>query len=324
MDQVVRDSLIVERYLAGMTAKEAVEGLGCSVHVCWVALRTAGVVVRPRGSPRRVTSEQLELVRLYRTGLDADTIAKRLGIGRDKVYYALRTTKTSRRSNSKAHRKYLLNERFFEVIDSEVKAYWLGFMSADGNVSGNLVQIDLHEMDADHLKRFARDLESDYEVGLRKTPWLQARLGFFSQQMAVDLASHGVTERKSATLIPWPGPPELMRHYWRGYFDGDGSIFTGADGKWGMSLVSKSEPVVIAFSKAVEGATGKFGRVVQGHFTMDVKYSGINTCKPIAAWMYGEANVVLARKALKAEALRVQIPKRVCQQRTARSNREPY
>ena len=37
-----------------------------------------------------------------------------------------------------------INHNFFENIDSEAKAYLLGFLAADGNVSHNTNKITLH------------------------------------------------------------------------------------------------------------------------------------------------------------------------------------
>ena len=55
---------------------------------------------------------------------------------------------------------YNCNYRFFETIDTEEKAYWLGFIASDGwisinkNTNSGTVGIELQVSDIDHLKKF--------------------------------------------------------------------------------------------------------------------------------------------------------------------------
>ena len=54
------------------------------------------------------------------------------------------------------------DEHSFDVIDTEEKAYWLGFLYADGNVSNtkNEVGITLQSSDIKHLYKFKTFLKS--------------------------------------------------------------------------------------------------------------------------------------------------------------------
>ncbi len=60
-------------------------------------------------------------------------------------------------------RKYKLNESFFEIIDSEEKAYWLGFLMADGSVRAGQsqdgtghwnIRLSLATADKERIERF--------------------------------------------------------------------------------------------------------------------------------------------------------------------------
>ena len=48
------------------------------------------------------------------------------------------------------------NIRNFEIIDTEEKAYWLGFLYADGSVSStdNRIELGLAEKDLNHIEKF--------------------------------------------------------------------------------------------------------------------------------------------------------------------------
>ena len=58
-------------------------------------------------------------------------------------------------------RKYALNETFFEVINSEEKAYWLGFIAADGCVYRRTLSINLNIKDKEHLEKLITVLNSE-------------------------------------------------------------------------------------------------------------------------------------------------------------------
>jgi len=124
-------------------------------------------------------------------------------------------------------KKLYFNENFFETIDSEEKAYWLGFIAADGNLSSKrpLFRLTLAEKDLNHIIKLKMCLNS------KKTPFKikntsSYRITHYSKKMYNDLVNKGITPRKSLTLLPSRDISEdLIRHWVRGYFDGDGSVF---------------------------------------------------------------------------------------------------
>lgn len=55
-------------------------------------------------------------------------------------------------------RKYSLNESYFEKIDSEEKAYFLGFLFSDGSVSKYSLNLSLAEVDKEILEKKSRKI----------------------------------------------------------------------------------------------------------------------------------------------------------------------
>lgn len=125
------------------------------------------------------------------------------------------------------------DRRFFESIDSEEKAYWLGFIFADGAIipSKRTVSIGLAIKDKDHLVKFAHTLglkTDDVRIYHGSSNYLESyeycRLMLSHKLMYDSLVSHGMTNRKSKDgSIPIVELP-LEAHLLRGIFDGDGSI----------------------------------------------------------------------------------------------------
>lgn len=127
-------------------------------------------------------------------------------------------------------RKSRVNTFAFDCIDTEEKAYWLGFLYADGSVShyksSKRVELGLKESDYGHLQKFAKFL--CYRGKIHYRPETNSyRIYFGCQKMHDDLIRLGCVEKKSLVLI-FPDetivPKKLWRHFIRGYFEGDGCI----------------------------------------------------------------------------------------------------
>lgn len=128
------------------------------------------------------------------------------------------------------------NDSFFSAIDTERKAYWLGFLYADGNVSRGKysfqTRLALTEDDSDIVEELKKDLEATHNIsrwkahGYPNSKPLKV-LTITSRKMFEDLGRLGCYPRKSLTLrFPTSNqvPDNLLRHFVRGYFDGDGCI----------------------------------------------------------------------------------------------------
>lgn len=73
----------------------------------------------------------------------------------------------------KPENKIKMDETFFSVIETEEKAYWLGFIAADGcirkNKSGSYeLSIHLAEKDIEHLAAFKSAIQSDHKIVTRQ------------------------------------------------------------------------------------------------------------------------------------------------------------
>ena len=137
---------------------------------------------------------------------------------------------------------YNCNYDFFKNIDNEEKAYWLGFIAADGwttvNETSNSgsIGIELQYKDINHLKKFNKSICGNYKIDtLNKTCEVSTypdrihkmcRIRVFSIDMVHDLYKFGVTTDKTYNFHIPNIPENLMRHFIRGYFDGDGCVRT--------------------------------------------------------------------------------------------------
>ncbi|MBO7693633.1 MAG: hypothetical protein J6T10_13520 [Methanobrevibacter sp.] len=135
------------------------------------------------------------------------------------------------------YRKYFHNEDFFEKIDTEEKAYWLGFMFADGYIINNENKygqdqfgISVAEDSADVIEKFKKSLAATNPIlydnnGNRFGKQSLHKLVLCSQKTVNDLIDKGCFKQKTLILEPPKHVPEnLIRHFLRGFFDGDGAL----------------------------------------------------------------------------------------------------
>lgn len=205
-------------------------------------------------------------------------------------------------------RKYPFNEHYFQRISSSAQAYWLGFITADGGISAKtpVLALNLAARDDEQIVAFQQALG-------RKCPLRYARSNYgtkvvrfavSSELLIIDLKRCGVGPRKSLVQRAWDGPRELMRHYWRGVFDGDGSLglTTKANPNtwrrhyWVASLTG-SRAVIAAFRSYVVAAGGTRGCLHQHGRAWKLTWGGIRPACFVARLLYrGKPKEALSRK----------------------------
>lgn len=119
-----------------------------------------------------------------------------------------------------------LNVGIFDDINTEEKAYWLGFIAADGNVSSSrhYFEISLQKGDRDHLEKLRNFLGISAPLSETKHAF---RLQVGDRDFRLSLISRGIVPKKSGILeYPIRVPEYLTKHLLRGYVDGNGSIYT--------------------------------------------------------------------------------------------------
>jgi hypothetical protein len=122
--------------------------------------------------------------------------------------------------------KIKCNKNFFSVYSKE-SCYWAGFILADGNlrVDRNSLQLKLSKIDKDHLYSFLKDIKCD-NLSLVKEYNDYVSLTIHLDEFKNDLINNfGITPNKTLTAdISNKIPTDMLIHFIRGYFDGDGSI----------------------------------------------------------------------------------------------------
>ena len=122
--------------------------------------------------------------------------------------------------------KYKFDEDYFEKIDTEDKAYFLGFIVADGCVrseKSKRMKLKLKIDDCHILETLIKKINYLGKVYLHKSGKF-CELALSGSKIVEDLHNLGIYQNKTMS-VKYPNiPKNLEHHFMRGVFDGDGCI----------------------------------------------------------------------------------------------------
>ena len=138
-------------------------------------------------------------------------------------------------------RKFKVNEDYFNIIDSEDKAYFLGLLYSDGYVNKEGFYLSLCDKDLLILETFKNyiSFSGDIKTKLprKEHHCVQKQLYIYSSKLAKSLTLLGCTQNKSHTVnFPKILDEKFHSHFIRGVFDGDGSVYIRSSGL-GFSII---------------------------------------------------------------------------------------
>lgn len=227
------------------------------------------------------------------------------------IYLVLHDNNILIRNDREQALKYSCNDNFFNNIDTEEKAYWLGFIFADGSIiktsknmdKYNRLSICLSKKDEHHLEKFTDAIEYPKDnikhancSNIGEYPQSYVRIN--SIALVDDLISLNCNPNKTFTPS-FPSnkdiPSNLIRDFVRGYFDGDGCI----SGKVKSPLFEiTSELYAIQQLQGILMDSCNLSktklRFCRNSYTL--RYGGINQIKKIFHYLYDGATVFLERK----------------------------
>ncbi len=224
------------------------------------------------------------------------------------------------------------NSKFFENINTEEKAYWLGFICADGWMCNRdpSFGVGLSSVDKIHLMKFARLFDAKIIENTRVVHgkiYYRVQIQVYNPFLYEQLLSKGVVPNKSLInrLDVFKYVPKyLSSHFVRGWFDGDGSIYInkvkcantfsicGTKGN-----LRKIQSMIL---NGVENLRVTKIKSTKGIFALE--WGGSHQAIAIRNWLYNDATVFLSRKKEKFNKVVRKIGKKTSDYRGVHWNKE--
>ena len=205
--------------------------------------------------------------------------------------------------------KYSVDDSYFSVIDTEDKAYFLGFIMADGSLlkgshTSEYVRVGIHvnQRDIDILQKFKFFTKSEHTIFIGNK-FNDCALRFVSKQMVEELISYGIVPKKTGKekLDLQRVPAKLYRHVVRGLIDGDGWISFGNYLGRDISSIGLCGSYDICnfvqeyFTMVIGTGTLKVSKV-KDKDCYKISYTSLADQRKIVNHLYGNATVYLNRK----------------------------
>lgn len=215
-----KDVKILEMYNDGYGSNEIAAILGCSVGTVYNALKRHNQPTR--NGYHGIKSDLIkDVIERYKNNESVFSICNSLGLYQAKVNRILKENNVEIISYSKRNNPSF-NERYFEHIDSNDKAYWLGWLITDGCITNTSISLTIKKEDDYILEQFQADLGLNGKI--KPFNGKYSRFMFWSRNMVEDLAKYGIVENKTFTVSLPDINEEFIPSLLRGCIDGDGSI----------------------------------------------------------------------------------------------------
>jgi hypothetical protein len=230
---------IISLYQSGEKPKVIGEKFGIYNNSVTRILRKRGI---ERNQVIKISQSQNDYIcSEYIKGKNSEVLAKELQINASTVCRVLKRNGAQIRPDFINKRRLSLNESWLDIIDTEEKAYFLGFFWADGNISkrGNGISLRIHSKDRHILTTLScyfynKDHTSHYVEDTNKKSTPISRLCIYSQHIKSRLLEIGLFPNKCKT-VKFPFKEiigyDLLPHFLRGLLDGDGCICIRKSGR---------------------------------------------------------------------------------------------
>lgn len=127
--------------------------------------------------------------------------------------------------DSNPNKKYNYDRHFFNEVDTEFKAWFLGWILSDGCINKGGVGITIHERDIDVLNQIRDNFCSEIPIVRKNDNMFTFQIS--SKEIVNDICNFtNIQSGKKSNIVSFPNfkNKSLERHFLRGYFEGDGCI----------------------------------------------------------------------------------------------------
>lgn len=299
--------IIIKEYSKGLSCRKIGKLLGISETTVFAVLKRNNIELRTKGGIKKLNIEDIKNDYIN-NHMTLNSIAKKHNVSLETIRRYLLKEGVHLRSISEHYNPNLKHD-FFNKIDNEYKAYFLGFLITDGNISSpdnknnkptKSVRLSLNSVDKYIIEEFKTQLNLSENKNIIDDNRGCSTLTIYSNPMCEDLEKYGVVCNKTwKTYLP-KLDEYMMPHLIRGLIDGDGWItkFKTSKNKkgYGLGFCGNKELVLELRDYLCDKLDIYRVKETIKDKLYSVKWGSKNDILKICEYIYSDSNVYLTRK----------------------------
>jgi intein/homing endonuclease len=213
---------VIELYDAGYSFKTIQEMTGEAPTSIRREFKRIGKTSRSTKTDKEIEDQ---IIADYNNNISSEKLAIKYNMNPSTICRIVKRLGGELKGTTFFNRKYELDETFLDNIDTQEKAYFLGFMYSDGNVHKreSNFKIVIHNKDKHILHKFSDMFYGFDNIQDDDDQYVSFRV--YSVKLTLKLIEHGCVPNKTFKLsFPKTVPEHLLNHFFRGLFDGDGCL----------------------------------------------------------------------------------------------------
>lgn len=205
-----------------------------------------------------------------------------------------------------------IDENYFCEIDTQNKAYVLGYLFADGCLTNKkTLSMSCSKDNLESLQIIKKELQSSCKIGeyINNNGFIvnnkYYKFSVCNQKIYNDLLKAGMIRNKSLTIaFPSCISKELEKHFIRGYFDGNGSVYYTINHNNYISpsiSFSGNKKILETINEILNKELNSSTTIHPDKTIYTLKYGGQNIFRQVYNYLYEDSNLFLGRKKKKFE-----------------------
>jgi hypothetical protein len=218
------------------------------------------------------------------------------------ILYVLHKKGVKVRSFGEEHRKYDVNENFFETIDTQEKAYCLGFFLSDGYNYTKKGAIEIQQtIDKDIIFKIRELLFNKRKPEIKLNCSKSYRINVCRKKISEDLEKLGCMQKKTYKVIfPEFLKEKFIPHFIRGYLDGDGCVFISKNKKNIVVSFTGTLAFCSSIKNIIKDKLNINSYMHTEHRCNDsikkLEFGGRKACVTLLNWIYNDSKIHGNRK----------------------------
>lgn len=292
---------ILDLHSKGISGRQIEKQLGLTHSTISRIFAKLGIDISERQCKRDIPlfTNTEDIIKRYTNGESMVSIAKLYNAGLINIKNIL--VKSGIKIRKGRETGNAVDETFFEMIDTQEKAYVLGYFMADGCNYRKGYNCSLEITDLEILEKIAKVMKFEGEIKIQPREGIKTvyRMRIGSKKMSDDLIKLGCIPNKSKFAqfpIEEIVPKHLIQHLIRGWQDGDGCITKSEERNSWRVIIVGTEDVAKGFSNVCFNQFGFCGSISKDRNIYRFCIGAKLQVKTFLDWLYKDSTIHLERK----------------------------